>query len=82
MTARKSVSRDPSTLIDNMFQDVFSVEERAALRDRILAWEATQPQLSPADRITAWIDIAYTFQHERGPSGESWPVSRFAPSIS
>lgn len=55
---------DIGGLVDHMFQDVFTEAERLALRDRIGAWEAQNPGVPQADRVMAWIDIAYQYQME------------------
>ena len=72
-------------LVQNMFQDVFTPEERAGLLVLIEAWEAENPNSSAHMRVTAWIDIAYRFQAERPVSepGFGWlpalrPVSILA----
>ncbi len=48
-----------------MFRDVLAEYERAELVARIRAWEAEHPDLSPSERISGWIDIAYDFQAGR-----------------
>lgn len=52
-------------LVDNMFRDVLSDEERAELIARIRAWEHANPGLKASARISAWIDIAYDYQAGR-----------------
>ncbi len=52
-------------LVDNMFRDVLTEEERAELVARIRTWEVENPGLSPSQRISAWIDIAYDYQAGR-----------------
>lgn len=66
----QSSSRDISSLVDNMFRDVFTPDERRALLERITAWEAQNPGLSAGDRVTGWIDIAYEFQARQQPETE------------
>jgi hypothetical protein len=60
-----------------MFGDVFTEDERAELLDWIQAWEDAHPDAPPAERVTAWIDVAYAFQ-SRGASRPSWSPSRTA----
>lgn len=55
---------DIGGLVDHMFQDVFTEVERRALRERIGAWEAENPGMPQAERVMAWIDIAYQYQME------------------
>ena len=54
-----------------MFGEVFTAEERADLLAWIRAWEAENPDVTAAQRVTGWIDVAYAFQ-ERGVSRPSW----------
>jgi hypothetical protein len=56
--------QDVDALVDNMFSEVFSGDERALLLERIKRWEARNPGLTSAERVTAWIDVAYAFQEE------------------
>lgn len=55
---------DIGGLVDHMFQDVFTEAERRALRHRIADWEVNNPGVAQADRVMAWIDIAYQYQME------------------
>lgn len=52
-----------------MFANVFTEDERTGLLALISAWDADHPEASPADRITAWIDIAYEYQSTARPAG-------------
>jgi hypothetical protein len=50
------------TLVDHMFDQVLEAPERSALIFWILEWEAANPEVDNAHRITGWIDVAYAFQ--------------------
>lgn len=65
---RKPPPAELSALVDNMFADVFTPAERQQLLVRIEAWEAANPGLTSAQRITGWIDVAYAYQAEKGPT--------------
>lgn len=67
MLRRRPPKGDLDSLVSNMFRDVFTEDERADLHARIAAWERANPGRSGADRVTAWIDIAYAYQAERVP---------------
>jgi hypothetical protein len=58
-------------VVNRMFADVFTDDERAELLEWIQAWEDAHPDVPQAERVTAWIDVAYAFQ-ERGASRSSW----------
>jgi hypothetical protein len=62
-------------VVDRMFGDVFTADERAELVEWIQAWEDAHPDVPQAERVTAWIDVAYAFQ-ERGASRSSWSPAR------
>jgi len=62
---------DVAALVDSMFGEVLAAEERAGLLAWIHAWEAENPDVTDAERVTGWIDVAYAFQ-ERGASLPSW----------
>jgi len=70
------------TLVDHMFDRVFEADERAELLTWIGAWEADNPDVDNAHRITGWIDVAYAFQareidDERRPARmPSWSFPR------
>ena len=51
-----------STLVDHMFDRVLEAPERAQLLSWIEAWEADNPDVDNAHRVTGWIDVAYSFQ--------------------
>ena len=53
-------------------------DERADLLTWIQAWEAENPDVTAAERVTGWIDVAYAFQ-ERGVSVPSWRPPKPAP---
>jgi hypothetical protein len=69
---------DVAVLVDRMFGEVFTAEERADLLTWIEAWEAENPDATSAERVTGWIDVAYAFQ-ERGVSVPSWRPPKPAP---
>jgi hypothetical protein len=48
--------------VDQMFDQVFSESERAELLVWIHRWEAENPDVDSAHRVTGWIDVAYSFQ--------------------
>ncbi len=58
-------ARSPSSLdglVERMFDQVLEKDERAELLTRIREWEAAHPDVDPAHRVTAWIDLAYELQ--------------------
>lgn len=65
---RRDSSPDVAALVENMFADVLTPSERQALLARIEDWEAANPGLTSAERITGWIDVAYEYQAEKGPT--------------
>jgi hypothetical protein len=71
MRSRPRAQLDVAALVDRMFGEVFTDEERADLLTWIRAWESENPDVTAADRVTGWIDVAYAFQ-ERGVSLPSW----------
>ena len=64
---RKATPPEISALVDNMFSEVFTPAERQELLVRIEAWEDENPGLTGAARVTGWIDVAYSYQAEKGP---------------
>lgn len=67
MLRRRSPGPSLDDLVENMFCDVFNEDERRDLQERIAAWEAANPDRPAAERVTAWIDIAYALQSGRVP---------------
>lgn len=65
MTQPSSNGASIDGLVENMFRDVLAEDERAELVERIRAWEVENPDLSPGQRISGWIDIAYDYQAGR-----------------
>jgi hypothetical protein len=65
MLTRATASADVAGLVDHMFAGVFTPEERAELLIWIREWEAANPDVDSAHRITGWIDVAYAFQSRR-----------------
>lgn len=65
---RRETTPDVAALVENMFADVLTPSERQQLLSRIEEWEAANPGLSSAERITGWIDVAYEYQAEKGPT--------------
>ncbi len=82
MRGRPRAQLDVARLVDSMFGEVFTADERADLRAWIEAWEAENPDVTAAERVTGWIDVAYSFQ-ERGVSVPSWrpPSVRPGPVV-
>lgn len=58
-------------VVERMFGDAFTMDERGELVEWIQAWEDANPDVPQAERVTAWIDVAYAFQ-ERRASRSSW----------
>ena len=50
------------TLVGHMFDEVLEASQRAQLLECIRAWEAANPNVDNAHRVTGWIDVAYEFQ--------------------
>jgi hypothetical protein len=59
------------TLVDRMFDRVLEASERAELLAWIRAWEAANPDVDNAHRVTGWIDVAYAFASRSGQQVES-----------
>jgi hypothetical protein len=79
VNARLSVD----SLVDRMFDQVLDQDERAELMLRIRAWEAANPDVDNAHRITGWIDVAYEFQARRPvAAGTLSPIRRHLSSVS
>jgi hypothetical protein len=78
MGSRPRAQLDVAALVDSMFGEVFTAEERADLLAWIQSWETENPEVTAAERVTGWIDVAYAFQ-ERGVSLPSWRPPRAAP---
>jgi hypothetical protein len=62
VTRKERTPANIDGLVDRMFDQVLSEAERAELLDRIREWEAANPDVAPAQRVTAWIDLAYELQ--------------------
>ncbi len=45
-----------------MFELVLDESERCELLEWIREWEAANPSVDAAHRVTGWIDVAYDFQ--------------------
>jgi hypothetical protein len=58
------------SLVEHMFDQVLGEPERAELLLWIREWEAANPDVDAAHRVTGWIDIAYAFQARRAGRGE------------
>ena len=58
-------------LVDRMFSEVLTAEERAELLEWITAWEAENPDAPAAQRVTGWIDVAYAFQASKAPGARA-----------
>jgi hypothetical protein len=71
------------SLVDRMFDQVLDADERAQLLVRIRAWEAANPDVDNAHRITGWIDVAYEFQAGTPVAARNVsPIRRHLPSVS
>ena len=81
MRSRPRAPLDAAVLVDSVFGEVFTVDERADLLTWIHGWEAENPDVTAAERVTGWIDVAYAFQ-ERAGSLPSWrpPKPAAAPT--
>lgn len=62
MADRARGSLDVAALVDNMFAEVLTPEERAGLLQWIQVWEDANPGATSAERVTGWIDVAYAYQ--------------------
>jgi hypothetical protein len=69
-----------SDVVNRMFADAFTDDERTELAQWIEAWDAANPDVPQAQRLTGWIDVAYAFQ-ERGASRPSWSPARPAREV-
>ncbi len=49
-------------MIDRMFDQVLTEDERVELLAWIEEWETANPDADSAHRVTGWIDVAYAFQ--------------------
>jgi len=71
------------SLVDRMFDQLLDSDERAELLVRIRAWEAANPDVDNAHRITGWIDVAYEFQAGRRVRAvTASPIRRLRSSVS
>lgn len=79
---RTRTSKLPSleVLVDRMFDRVFEAGERAELLVWIQKWEAANPDVDAAYRITGWIDVAYEFQAQ-SEGRQPYAASTFRSSI-
>jgi hypothetical protein len=76
-SARGSVSVE--SLVDRLFDRVLEPDERAELLIRIQAWEAANPGVDNARRVTGWIDVTYEFHAQQRAVVETRsPVRRLA----
>jgi hypothetical protein len=72
---------DIAHLVDHMFSEVLDENERAELLAWIHAWEARNPDVDAAHRVTGWIDVAYAYHSRRNgmptseASGLSWGLT-------
>lgn len=56
---------DVAALVDNMFAEVLTPDERVGLLEWIRVWEDANPGATSAERVTGWIDVAYAYQARR-----------------
>jgi hypothetical protein len=66
------------TLVDHMFDQVLEGSERAELIEWIRHWEAANPDVDNAHRITGWIDVAYAFQARATTPADTRQLVRLA----
>lgn len=62
MIKRPTPPTDVARLVDNMFSEVLTPQERAELLVWIHEWEDAHPDVDAAHRVTGWIDVAYAYQ--------------------
>lgn len=62
MATRALTAETVERLVEHMFDQVLNESERGELLDWIHAWEAANPGVDAAHRVTGWIDVAYAFQ--------------------
>ena len=72
-----------AALVENMFSEVFTAEERAGLLEHIEAWESENPDVTAAQRVTGWIDVAYAYQARQRPrpAADRLPMWGVAPAV-
>jgi hypothetical protein len=66
VATRPDVSLNLESLVHHMFDQVLDESERAELMSWIRRWEAANPGVDAAHRVTGWIDVAYEFQSRGG----------------
>jgi hypothetical protein len=76
--AKRITPSNVERLVEHMFDQVFGEEERAELLACIHEWEAANPDVDPAHRVTGWIDVAYLYQaglndHDHGRVFREYP---------
>ena len=81
MVARLVRPADLEPLVHHMFDQVLEESERAELLLWIRRWEADNPDVDAAHRITGWIDVAYAFQARSDAHREVRSPVRGAPII-
>ena len=69
-------------LVDHMFELVLDEAERRELLTWIQAWEAENPDVDAAHRVTGWIDVAYAFQARADRKSAPAHVARLRPQHS
>lgn len=77
---RTRVPADLATLVDHMFEQVMGEAERAELLACIKTWEAENPDVDSAHRVTAWIDIAYDVRSRANAGPRALSEVRIADS--
>ena len=79
----KPVSSPPNLarLVDRMFEHVMNESERAELLVCIREWEAANPDVDAAHRVTGWIDVAYDLRARKRVNHESRQDVRVASTL-
>jgi hypothetical protein len=60
-------------LVEHMFDQVFSESER------IRQWDAENPDVDAAHRVTGWIDVAYLYQARLSRAQQNEAAARGGP---
>jgi hypothetical protein len=66
-------------LVEHMFDQVFSESERGELLAWIRRWDAENPDVDAAHRVTGWIDVAYLYQARLSRAQQNEAAARGGP---
>lgn len=80
MPPRQVCPIDLEALVHHMFDQVLEESERAELLGWIQKWEAQNPDVDPAHRVTGWIDVAYAFKSRTDVRAEVRSPVRGSPA--